>query len=190
MVSETQYRILKSQEGFDTTRVHTDKGMLSKYAICFATSILRHAIMSACMKHDVDINVLLQRTDRVSFMRRDDGEYVFVRKMPMDYRKVIGEFGVEMNMFDKFAEDYNHRITSSINSQVHKLPQLAEKQKPKRGRPVGSKNKKTLEKEAAQANSLLESPKKPGRPSGAKDKKPRKKRTDAGVKRGPHKKTA
>jgi hypothetical protein len=190
MVSETQYRILKSQEGFDTTRVHTDKGMLSKYAICFATSILRHAIMSACMKHDVDINVLLQRTDRVSFMRRDNGEYVFVRKMPMDYRKVIGEFGVEMNMFDKFAEDYNHRITSSINSQVHKLPQLAEKQKPKRGRPVGSKNKKTLEKEAAQANSLLESPKKPGRPSGAKDKKPRKKRTDAGVKRGPHKKTA
>ena len=103
---------------------------------------------------------------------------------------MIGEFGVEMNMFDKFAEDYNHRITSSINSQVHKLPQLAEKQKPKRGRPVGSKNKKTLEKEAAQANSLLESPKKPGRPSGAKDKKPRKKRTDAGVKRGPHKKTA
>lgn len=190
MVSETQYRILKSQEGFDTTRVHTDKGMLSKYAICFASSILRHAIMSACMKRKVDVNVLLQNTDRITFMRRDNGEYVFVRKMSVDYRKVIGEFGVSMSMFDKFADDYNHRLTSSINSQVHKLPQIDEIQKPKRGRPVGSKNKKTLEKEAAQANAPVNPPKKPGRPSGSKDTKPRKKRTDAGIKRGPHKKAS
>ena len=48
MASETQYRILKSQEGFDTTRVHTDAAMMSKYAICFAASILRHSIMKAC----------------------------------------------------------------------------------------------------------------------------------------------
>ncbi|MBR1685322.1 MAG: transposase [Clostridia bacterium] len=187
MASETQYRILKSQEGFDTTRVHTDNGMLSKYAICFAASILRYSIMSACMKQGVDVNVLLQRTARVSFMRRDNGQYVFVRKSPVDYRKVIGAYGMEMSMFDKFAEDYNHRMTSPINSQVHKLPQTVEKQKAKRGRPLGSKNRKTLEREAAQAETPAQ-PKKIGRPVGSKDSKPRRKRSDAGIKRGPHRK--
>ena len=49
----------------------------------------------------------------------------------------------------------------------------------KRGRPLGSKNKKTLEKEARG-----ESPKKPGimgRPMGRKDSKPRHRRTRAEI---------
>lgn len=121
-------------------------------------------------------------------MRRDNGQYVFVRKMSADYRNVIGMYGMEMAMFEQFAEDYNHRMTSSINSQVHKLPQTDEKQKAKRGRLLGSKNKKTLEKEAAQAGAPEKQPKKPGRPTGAKDMKPRRKRSNAGIKRGPYKK--
>ena len=108
--------------------------------------------------------------------------------MSADYRNVIGMYGMEMVMFEQFAEDYNHRMTSSINSQVHKLPQTDEKQKAKRGRPLGSKNKKTLEKEAAQAGAPEKQPKKPGRPAGTKDMKPRRKRSDAGIKRGPYKK--
>ena len=59
----------------------------------------------------------------------------------------------------------------------------------KRGRPAGSKNKKTLEKEAAIEAMILSgidpsqiNPKKPnGRPKGSKDTAPRKRRTKAEI---------
>ncbi len=190
-VSETQYRLLKSQEGYDTTRVHTDSGMMTKYSICFISSILRHIIMTVCMKRGVDTNILLQQTPRVCFLRRENGRYVFVRKMSKDYQDVVGEFSMFMTTFEALAEDYNHRIHSCINSQVRKVPEQLKMKKGKGGRPKGSKNKKTLEREAAKAAAeamgvVLQKPKR-GRPFGRKDSKPRKKRSDAGVKRGPRK---
>ena len=50
IASEVQYRTFKSQIGYDATRVHTDPGMLSKYAICFVSYIIRHWIMKGCQK--------------------------------------------------------------------------------------------------------------------------------------------
>ena len=57
-------------------------------------------------------------------------------------------------------------------------PEISEKIKKKRGRPPGSKNKKTLQKEADMAAKGIANVKRGrGRPFGSKDKKPRKRRS-------------
>lgn len=99
--------------------------------------------------------------------------------------------GVLAEHFKMFADDVNRRKKNPINSQVHKLPEdiqpLRKKhgKPPKKkleeepmhikrnpGRPKGSKNKKTLEREAlAQQQKHPELVKrKPGRPKGSKNK--------------------
>ena len=196
MASETQYRILKSQEGFDTTRVHTDPAMLSKYAICFASSILRHWIMKACQKNMLDTNVMIQRMDRIRFLINEAGRATVIRNLSSDAKKLFGEFAMNLESFEEIARDFNDRRQTNIKSEIRSRPVQKEKDavKPKRGRPPGSKNKKTLEKEAkiakAKENGTYEDTpaKKRGRPYGAKDSSPRKKRSDAGIKRGPRNK--
>ena len=190
MASETQYRILKSQEGFDTTRVHTDAAMMSKYAICFASSILRHSIMKACLQNGLDTNDMIQKMDRITLLLLDSQNYRFIRDMSLNARKLFAAFSMSMDSFDEIARDYTRRKTQPINSQVHKLPVAGVPEKRKRGRQPGSKNKATLAREAAIAEAkargeYVEEPRRRrGRPFGSKDSKLRKKRSDAGVKRG------
>ncbi len=190
IASETQYRTLKSQEGFDTTRVHTDAGMMSKYAICFAASILRHTIMSACLKNGLDTNDMIQKMDRIVLLLLDNQEYRFIRDMSLKARKLFESFSMNMDSFDEIARDYNRRKKQAVNSQVHKLPEHSKPKEKRRGRRLGSKNKSTLAREAAIAEAkakgeYVEEPRrKKGRPFGSKDSKPRKKRSDTGIKRG------
>ena len=193
MPCETQYRILKSQEGFDTTRVHTDSAMLSKYAICFAASILRYWIMKACQKNMLDTNVVIQRMDRIRFLINEAGRATVIRNLSSDAKKLFGEFAMNLESFEEIARDFNDRRQTNIKSEIRSKPVPKEEDavKPKRGRPPGSKNKKTLVKEAkvakAKENDTFEGPpaRKRGRPFGAKDSSPRKKRSDAGIKRYP-----
>ena len=144
MASETQYRILKSQEGFDTTRVHTDAAMMSKYAICFASSILRHSIMKACLQNGLDTNDTIQKMDRITLLLLDNQNYRFIRDMSLNARKLFATFSMNMDSFDEIARDYTRRKTQPINSQVHKMPVAGVPEKRKRGRQPGSKNKATL----------------------------------------------
>ena len=189
IASETQYRILKSQEGFDTTRVHTDAAMMSKYAICFASSILRHTIMAACQQNGLDTNDMIQKMDRITLLLLDNQKYRFVRDMSLKARKLFAEFSINMDSFDEIARDYNLRKAQPINSQVHTLPDTGKKNDRRRGRQPGSKNKKTLAREAAIAEAkakgeyVAPEERKRGRPFGAKDSKPRKQRSDVGIKR-------
>lgn len=197
MASEVQYRTLKSQQGFGTTRVHTDAAMLSKYAICFAASILRYWIMKACQKKNLDSNVMIQRMDRIRFLINEGGKAILIRNLSADAKALFAEFNMNMESFEEIARDFNDRRQTSIKSEIRRKPTPQERGtvKPRKGRPPGSKNKKTLEKEADLAKakengSYQETPvRKPGRPLGSKDSSPRKKRSDAGTKRGPRKKS-
>ena len=63
--SETQYSILKSQEGGDTTRVHKTEGIFSKFAITFIASIVRFEIEEVCKQLDLDTNETIQNLDRI-----------------------------------------------------------------------------------------------------------------------------
>ena len=167
MASETQYRILKSQEGFDTTRVHTDAAMMSKYAICFAASILRHSIMKACLDNGLDTNDMIQKMDRISLLLLDNQNYRFIRDMSLNARKLFGAFSMNMDTFDEIARDYTSRKTQPINSQVHKLPEARTPEKRKRGRKPGSKNKATAVESVPHQEQ--DRPKR-GRPKGSKNK--------------------
>ena len=197
IASETQYRALKAEEGFDTTRVHTDVSMLSKYAICFAASIMRHTIMNACQKCCLDTNDMIRKMDRIVLLKLDNGSYTAIKDLSGNAQMLFEEFSMNSESFTGIAQDYTRRKTSHVNSQVHVLPEVSTHKERRRGRYPGSKNKKTIEREAAEAAARARGeqmeetqPGKPGRKPGSKDTKPRKKRSDAGKKRGPRKKPA
>ena len=190
-VSEKQYMIMKSQLGYDTTRVHTTEGIESKFAVCFLASIIRSEVCSACKKLGYDSNRMIREIDRISLVLMTDGLYASVNNLSNRQKDLLAEFGIQPEHFKDFANDVNRRRVNPINSQVHQLPEhdkSANKRRgrppkkklteeisipvPKRkpGRPKGSKNKKTLEREAMQQTGQQQKKRRPGRPKGSKNK--------------------
>lgn len=187
--SEKQFMIMKSQLGFDVTRVHSVDSLMGKFAVCFVAAILRSEVMAACHKHELDTNRMLHEIDRISLVLMTDGSYSAINNLSIRQKQLLGAFHVPVDKLDAFAADINRRLMNPINSQLHQLPDTSEMQvkrrpgrppkqekkvvlnEPKRkpGRPKGSKNKKTLEREASMT---MEQPKRhPGRPKGSKNKK-------------------
>ena len=188
-VSEKQYSIMKSQLGYDVTRVHTTEGILGRYAECFISSILRCELCNACKRHGFDTNQIIRELDRISLVFMPDGLYAFVNDLSQRQKEILGEFHLLPEHFKYFADDVNHRKVDQINSQIHRMPgdgQTSQKKRgrppkkkldeleniPKRGpgRPKGSKNKKTLEREKLQALETQTEKRGPGRPKGSKNK--------------------
>lgn len=190
-VSEKQYMIMKSQLGYDVTRVHSTEGIEGKFALCFIASIIRSEICRACKKLGYDTNQMLREIDRVVLVLMTDGLYASVNNMSKRQKELFGEFSIQPQYFKTFADDVNRRRLNPINSQIHQLPnekQLIPKRRgrppkkklsdelsvsaPKRkpGRPKGSKNRKTLEKESLQQTLPQPAKRKPGRPKGSKNK--------------------
>lgn len=188
--SEKQYMIMKSQLGYDTTRVHSTEGIESKFAVCFIASILRSEICRTCKKLGYDSNKIIREIDRVALVLMTDGLYASVNNLSLRQKGILEEYGVLPEHFKTFADDVNRRRLNPINSQIHQLPgqeKPAVKRRgrppkkklpdeifsaPKRGpgRPKGSKNKKTLEREALQQTIVPVPKRKPGRPKGSKNK--------------------
>lgn len=179
-VSEIQYGILKSQEGFDTTRVHFTSSIYAKFLVCFAASCIRSSIASACSDLQLSANDMIQKMDRVHFILGEGGSYLAVKDLSKDAELLLLKFGLSKEQLSDVASDYNQRM-SPICSQVRSLPKQEPKPKKKRGRKPGSKNRKTLEREAQ--GEIKVSHGKAGRPKGSKDTKPRKSRSDKGKKR-------
>jgi hypothetical protein len=154
--------------------------------------------MKACQKNKLDTNVMIQRMDRIRFMINEAGKAVVIRNLSTEAKQLFGEFAMNLESFEEIARDFNDRRQTNIKSEIRSKPIPRQKDvvKPKRGRPPGRKNDKTLEKEAKIAKAkengtYMEPPaRKRGRPPGSKDSKPRKKRSDAGVKKGPRNKKA
>lgn len=173
--SETQYSLLKSQEGFDTTRVHFTPGLYSKFHECFVASCLRAEINAACHALQLDTNVMIKKMNRIKFLLTQGGVYHFVNNVTIEQATLLDRFSIKPADFETMVKDFNHRKTNPINSQTHVLPKHETVQKGKRGRPLGSKNKKTIEKEEQmKASGHTETVKKKrGRPVGSKDKNTR-----------------
>ena len=186
--SEKQYMIMKSQLGFDVARVHSDESLLGKFAVCFVSAILRHQIMHACRTLELDTNRMIREIGRISLVLMPDGTYSEINNLSLRQGQLLSFFKVPTNKLDAFATDINRRFMNPINSQIHLLPDASEtpakkrrgrppkhkddpetvKPKRKPGRPKGSKNKKTLEREA---NAVDIPKRKPGRPKGSKNRK-------------------
>lgn len=191
--SETEFSILKSQEGLDVARVHSTPSIRSKLAVGFLASLLRFEVRSACKSLGLDTNRMIRKVDRIHLMLSGSGVYTPVRKYTNDQLALLAAVGIEAEDFVGIACDYNQRLLNPIHSQKHRLPERKPVARRGRGRPKGSRNRKTVEREAeierqrALGTYVEPVKRRPGRPKGSKDTKPRKRRSDAGVKRGPRK---
>jgi hypothetical protein len=72
--SETQYRMIKSQLGYGTIRVHDTAGVLAKFTIGFISSIIRYEIEQASKPLNRTANQMIQDIDRIE-MQKLNGIY-------------------------------------------------------------------------------------------------------------------
>ena len=187
--SEKQFMVMKTQLGFRVSRVHTEEGLRGKCAVCFIAAILRNELMNACKEQGLDTNRMLREIDRISLVLMTDGSYTAINNLSIRQKQLLSCFNIIPENLKPFADDVNRRLMNPINSQFHQIPntegnsirkrpgrppkqkEITEEQKPKRGpgRPKGSKNKKTLERESLKTTETVK--RKPGRPKGSKNKK-------------------
>lgn len=187
--SEKQFMIMKSQMGYDVTRVHSDSSIESRFAVCFISAIIRSELMKSCRLLGYDTNRMIRELNRITFVLMLNGAYESLNNHTVRQKSLLKELGITENDFPVFAQDVNARLTSPVSSQIHRLaddPKRTQHKKPgpvprkkqdnnapkrKPGRPKGSKNKKTLEREAAEAaQSAPTEKRKPGRPKGSRNK--------------------
>lgn len=186
--SETQYSILKSQEGQSTTRVHRTEGIYSKFAVAFISSIIRHEIESACKEQGLDTNPTIQGLRQVALLYSANEKYEAVRNLSMEQKALFGMFGIDQDDMERLSREYNKRDSSIKNPDrrlpVQKIP-LVQVNTHKRGRP-SLKDKVNAAADDVQKEVKDEAPAKSkgGRPKGSKDSKPRKPRSDKGKARG------
>lgn len=187
-VSEKQFSILKSQLGYNTTRVHRSSSMRSKLAIAFIASIIRTEFMNTCKRLKLDTNQMLLECDRCQIHKWKDDSYSFVDDLSERQWKLFSALGLNSKYFEQLASEVEQRFKNPAISQLRQLPDLQEKPKPRvgrppknkpvevkvkrrPGRPKGSKNKKTLEIEKMLATMPAPVKRGRGRPKGSKNKK-------------------
>lgn len=183
--SETQYSILKSQEGYDTTRVHYTEGIESKFAIAFISSIIRAEIMISCQEINEDTNLFIQHLDRVGLLLMPDGSYSAVKNLDGAQKELFQKYGLSQADFVYFAQETNHRLNRAVNSPVHLMPPKDHIPETSNSHKRGRKPKNNLSQQEAMPITGENAEKnKGGRPKGSKDTKPRKQRSDKGKPRG------
>lgn len=169
-VSEKQFCQLKSQLDGSVTRVHSDPSIEARFAVAFVASVLRTELRLTCEALELDINEMIRKLDGVYLLRLPNGAYEEIHNLSTKCEKLIKQLGLTMTSFKKFAEEAN--ATRPAFSEVRKMPEVEMPRKP--GRPKGSKNRATLEREAYEAASGLSRNTEPkrsrGRPKGSKNK--------------------
>ena len=193
---EKQFSVMKSQLGYNAVRVHSDEAIESKMAACFIATVIRTEIMRACRRRKRSTNKMIRILGGISLTLGNDDKYSFANTIPDKARELLAEFGVLPGHFDRLAEEANREESDELRPQERTLPSLEppplrkggrpKKEKPaaagsarrKPGRPKGSRNRKTVEKEALEAAQreqeapVVEKPEKrrPGRPKGSRNK--------------------
>ena len=179
--SETQFSILKTQEGGAATYVHFTEGILSKFAMLFISSIVRFEIMRVCKVLELPTNPTIQSLSQVTLLYSAEEQYEAVRNVPVDIRKLFGEFSVDQDDLERIAREYNSRSRTDAKNPDRRLPDdrkpVIQSNTHKRGRP----RKITPVIAESEGGDRVKS--KGGRPKGKKDSKPRKPRSDKGVPR-------
>ena len=183
--SETQFCILKSQEGGNATRTHKSEGIYSKFAVMFVASIIRFEMEKACRKHDLDTNPLIQGLEHVCLLYSAEGKYEAVRNLSVEQKKFYSEFNIDQDDLERIAREFNKRNNKDSRNPDRRLPDnkkpLIQNNSHKRGRPSAGPDK---ESQDSSETVQVKEKSKGGRPKGKKDSKPRKPRSDKGKPRG------
>lgn len=189
--SEIQYSILKSQEGYDTTRVHNTSGIYSKFAIVFIASLLRHEIETSCKKLELDTNPTIQSLKQITLLRTAENKYEAVRNLSTDIKKIFSYYSIDQDDIERLARDFNERNRTDQKNPVRKLPTdktpIMKINSHKTGRHNSESLQTTRISEAenfSDHSTEIKTKNLGGRPIGKKDSKPRKPRSDKGKLRG------
>ena len=186
--SETQYSILKSQEGQSSTRVHRTEGIYSKFAVAFISSIIRHEIERGCKAQGIDTNPTIQGMKQVALLYSAEEKYEAVRNLSVEQKTLFGTFGIDQDDMERLAREYNKRGGNIKNPDRRLSDRKAPLLQPnthKRGRHPLKEEVPVLPDDGKPAlNDAVPAKSKGGRPKGSKDSKPRKTRSDKGKARG------
>ena len=155
--SEKQFMIMKSQLGFDTTRVHNDQSIESKYTVCFIASIIRAELMNACQRIAEDTNETIARLNRINLVLMVDGVYRTVNDISHKQQAIIEELGMNTSYFKYIAEDVNCRLNNPIHSQIRRLPD--ESDQVLKSRKTVKKSEKPSEEKLKNLQSVLKTAK-------------------------------
>ncbi|MBR1709085.1 MAG: hypothetical protein IJ719_09690 [Clostridia bacterium] len=191
--SETGCRFLKAQEDFGNTHIYSAAGIDNNFAVCFIGNIIRNQILLVCKSLNLDLKEMLQKIDRIYLRRSISNSYDDGKMVSDEAEQLYSAFNIKPEDFKGFAAEVNRRRNTPVSNNVYLLPKheatIVTRIPGKRGRPKGSKNRKTIEKEKTVEAMILSgidpseaTPKKPvGRPKGSKDSSQRKRRTKAEI---------
>ena len=133
-------------------------------------SVLRTELRLTCEALELDVNEMIRKLDGAYLLRMPNGAYEEIHNHSTKCEQLFKRLGLTMASFKKFAEEVNS--TKPAFSEVRKMPEVELPRRP--GRPKGSKNRATLEREAYEAAAGISTnakPKRPrGRPKGSKNK--------------------
>jgi len=180
--SETQYSILKSQLGYDVTRVHSTPSIQNKFCACFIATIIRGEILNACKTLGYATNQMIREVDRIEILLLPNGTYTAIHDESTRAKELLSLYDIIPADFDSIATDVNNRLTSSMTSQVRVKPSHEKQGSRKMGRPTKAKDKvatgpkrgpgrpKGSVKNVEPALQQGKVQRKPGRPKGSKNK--------------------
>jgi len=175
----------------DASSAHASKGLRSRQYVRFLARVLRFELRAACASLERDLDDTLEEVRDIRLVRTGMDIYTPVPVSTEGQLALLGALGVKPDDLFGLARAFNDRLRNPEAGQEHRLPARKAAPRRGRGRQPGSKNKRTLEREAeierqrAAGTYVEPTRRRPGRPAGSKDTKPRKRRSDAGTKRGP-----
>ena len=192
--SANQFSLRKALLDGGVRLVHSAAARHAQVFAVFVVSVLRNELMQASKSAKLDGNDVLHKANSMCMVVRPDLQYHASDDFSSSVLLVLGKYGITKEHFSVFANEVNTLNSKGLLSQSRKLPGSKEEPAAKdqafgnapaapkrgRGRPKGSKNKKTLAREAAllaqqeqgaQESAQVEIKRGRGRPKGSKNKK-------------------
>jgi len=194
--SEEQFSMVKSQLGYNATGTHYTEGIKAKLTLAFISAVIRNELVKACCESGLSTNRMTNELNQISMHMNGKNEYFVCHTENQRQILLMKSCGVLPSDLDRIAEAENKRLSSAEPDPFHLYPAHAEgsnvlrkgpgrpkgslnritktaieimpKEKMKRGRPPGSKNKNAIEMETQGAEMAIK--RKPGRPKGSPNK--------------------
>ena len=176
--SEEQYSILKSQIGAGVTGVHYNEGIRAKLIVSFVTSIIRNELMKVAQENGIPTNRMINELNEIKIYMDFHDKYFVAHTENAKQIEILKGCGLDPDVLDGIAKALNARPEKAEVNPIHSLPPKTEseekqasrtksgsanhkkknsksgeepKVKRPKGRPKGSKNKKTIERERLEA---------------------------------------
>lgn len=195
------FSALRAQPAGGTVGIQSSEELQARFCAAFISAVIRTQALQACRAvEQTEVDAMVKKLDRVQLRLGLNEMYQPVFNLSPLLKDFLGRFGFK----EKYLLDLN-REANIINaggalSQKRVMPGPLSKFEPeaepepepvekrRRGRPKGSRNKSTLEREAREALAPPKPKRAPGRPKGSKNKKTLEREAamqETQVKRGP-----